>query len=103
MSDTDSDLTPSTAPAVAPATDTAAPRRGGMLGWLLALVVVAGVGYFAWRMQTDSDATVQSDERALHTQVDALVRDVAAARHDSDSLRARLDDAAKVNESLRGQ
>ncbi|TLY53420.1 MAG: hypothetical protein E6K53_01130 [Gammaproteobacteria bacterium] len=103
MSDMDSDLTPSAAPAATPATGTAAPRRSGTLGWLLALGVVVGAGYFTWRMQSDSDAAVQSDARALHAQVDAVARDVAATKHDNDSLRARLDDASKVNESLRGQ
>jgi len=102
MSDKDSDLTPSSA-SVAPSSSAAPPRRTGIFGWLLALGIVAGVGYFVWRLQADDDAAAQSDAQALRAHVDALARDVAAARHDSESLRARLDDAAKVNESLRGQ
>lgn len=102
MSDTDSDLTPPIS-TVASSSTGAAPRRMGTVGWLVALGVIAGVGYFVWRTQTDSDAVAQSNAQALRAQVDVLAHDVAAAKHDSDSLRTRLDDAAKVNESLRGQ
>lgn len=102
MSDTDSDLTPSPA-SVAPPSSRAAPRRTATFGWLLALGILAGAGWFVWRTQAGSDAAAQADAQALRAQVDALARDVAATKRDGDSLRARLADAAKVNESLRGQ
>ncbi len=100
MSDTDSDLTSS--PSSAAPSSTAAPRRAGTLGWLLALGIVAGVGWLVWREQAGNEAA-QTDAQTLRTQLDAVARDAASAKRDTDSLRARLDDAAKVNESLRGQ
>ena len=101
MSDTDSDLSSPIAAATVPAR--AAPRGTGILGWLLALAAVAAMGLFFWRTQTEGEAAAQADARGLRAQVDALARDVAAGKSDRDSLRARLDDATKVNESLRGQ
>ncbi|MEP6938370.1 MAG: uroporphyrinogen-III C-methyltransferase [Rudaea sp.] len=98
-------------PAVVQASRPQAPKRGGSLrwSWLLWLVVLGAAGYFFWQLQAveqGHDLAAHDEQAAaqkLRDQVDALQRDSAAARHDGEGLRARLDDAAKVNESLRGQ
>lgn len=84
-------------------------RRGGAFWWLLLLVVIAAAAYLFWRLQAieqGHDQSTQSEQaqaQKLREQVETLARSVDAARHDADGLRARLDDAAKVNESLRSQ
>ncbi|MGH8122371.1 MAG: uroporphyrinogen-III C-methyltransferase [Rudaea sp.] len=84
-------------------------RRNGALGWLWLLAIIVGAGYLYWRLQAiehghdQSAQNEQTQAQQLRAQVDALARSVEAIRRDDDGLRARLDDAAKVNESLRGQ
>jgi uroporphyrin-3 C-methyltransferase len=84
-------------------------RRGGAFAWLLLIVIVVVAAYGYWRLQTieqGHDLSTQSEQAAaqkLHEQADALQRSVEAMRQESSTLRARLDDTAKVNESLRGQ
>jgi uroporphyrin-3 C-methyltransferase len=84
-------------------------RGGGVFGWLLLLVIIAAAGYGYWRLRTieqghdQSTQTEQAQAQQVREQVEILQRSVDAAKHEADALRARLDDAAKVNESLRGQ
>ena len=100
-----------TPPPFAPApSPVVAPRRGAPgWSWLLWLLVLGAAGYFFWQLQTverGHDRAAQDEQAAvqkLRDQVDALQRESTASRHDGEGLRARLDDAAKVNESLRGQ
>jgi uroporphyrin-III C-methyltransferase len=88
----------------------AQPRRGsGAFGWLLLLVIIAAAGFGYWRLRTieqghdQSTQTEQAQAQHVREQVEALQRSVDAAKHEAETLRSRLDDAAKVNESLRGQ
>jgi uroporphyrin-3 C-methyltransferase len=84
-------------------------RRGGIVGWLVLLVLIAAAGYGYWyvrNLQSGHEASAQSERaamQALREQVEAVQHRVEVTQHDADALRARLDDAAKVNESLRGQ
>ncbi len=86
-----------------------AARQSGGWGWILWLVVLAVAGYIFWRVQTveQGQDRVAQDERTtvqkLRDQADALQREGATSRQDIGALRARLDDATKVNESLRAQ
>ena len=85
------------------------PRRGSAFGWLLLLAAIAGVALLYWRLQAleqGHDESAQSEQaqvQQLRTQIDTLQRSGEATRHETDALHARLDDAAKVNESLRAQ
>ena len=102
---------PVAGPTVPAEARTVAPPRTAARSWswLLWLLVVAAAGYFFWQLQTverGHDRAAQDEQAAvqkLRDQVDALQRESATVRHDGEGLRARLDDAAKVNESLRGQ
>jgi uroporphyrin-3 C-methyltransferase len=103
---------PAPAAAAAPPPDSPPParaRNGGAFGWLLLLVAIAAAAYLYWRLQAieqghdESAQSEQSQAQHLREQVEVLQRGVDATRHESETLRARLDDAAKVNESLRGQ
>ncbi len=104
--------TPGPAAPAAPTTSsvrTAPARASGGWSWILWLVVLAGAGYMFWRVQMiehGQDRVVQDEQttlQKLNDRTDALQHEVAAARHDSEALRARLDDSTKVNESLRAQ
>jgi len=122
MSDSDSEtrtppmtpeplIVPASGPTPSAGSRPQAPRSGAAFSWswLLWLLVVAAAGYFFWQLQTverGHDRAAQDEQAAvqkLRDQVDALQRESATARHDGEGLRARLDDTAKVNESLRGQ
>jgi uroporphyrin-3 C-methyltransferase len=122
MSDFDNDPAATDLPGLAHAPlgqTTAAPAAGagksaparatGGWSWILWLLVLAGAGYMFWRVQMvehGQDRVVLDEQttlQKLNDRTDALQREVAAARHDSEALRARLDDATKVNESLRAQ
>ena len=92
----------------APAAE-ARPRSGadsrGWIGLLLGLLALAAA-WLVWQTWNGSrtEQRAAQDERAqLSARVEALGRTAEQARRDADGLRARLDDAAKVNESLRAQ
>lgn len=84
-------------------------RRSGSLGWLLLILVAAAAAYGYWRLrgiEQGHEATVQNEASAtqkLRDEVQALQRSADAAKREAETLRTRLDDTAKVNESLRGQ
>jgi uroporphyrin-III C-methyltransferase len=92
-------------PEVLPATATPE-RRFGTILWIIAglsVVVVIGLIWQAWTSTEGEQRAAQDDMQQLAARVETLGRTVDQARRDADSLRARLDDAAKVNESLREQ
>jgi uroporphyrin-3 C-methyltransferase len=97
-----------------PAEDSPAPtparRRGaGGFGWLLLILVLAAAGYGYWRLrdiEQGHEATVRTETDAaqkLRDEVDALQRGAGTSKREAETLRMRLEDAAKINESLRGQ
>lgn len=86
------------------------PRRGtGGFGWLLLVLLLAAAGYGYWRLQgieQGHEATVQTETSAaqkLRDEVEALRRSADASKSEAQTLRTRLDDTAKVNDSLRAQ
>jgi len=86
------------------------PRRSaGGFGWLLLVLVVAAVAYGYWRLrgiEQGHEATVQTEASAaekLRDEVAALRLSADGAKREAETLRTRLDDTAKINESLRGQ
>jgi uroporphyrin-3 C-methyltransferase len=108
MSETDTPpAIPEPAPAVAPEPAAATPeRRLGTLVWLVAamgLVVIVGLIWQAWSTAEGEQRAAQDDRQQLAGRVEALARTAEQAHRDADGLRARLDDAAKVNQSLREQ
>jgi uroporphyrin-3 C-methyltransferase len=92
-------------PEAVPATATPE-RRFGTILWIIAglsVVVVIGLIWQAWTSTEGEQRAAQDDMQQLAARVETLGRTAEQARRDADSLRARLDDAAKVNESLREQ
>ena len=86
------------------------PRRSvGGFAWLLLILIIAAGGYGYWRLQgieQGHEENVQTEASAaqkLRDEVDALRRSADASKREAEALRSRLDDTAKVNESLRGQ
>jgi uroporphyrin-3 C-methyltransferase len=102
-----SDTTPETsAPATlqpAPAVPPPRPRAGAGPVLLIALIALALAGYVAWRQyaQGDRDSAVNADAQHLGIQVEALAHSVEQVRGSADTLRARIDDGAKVDKSVR--
>jgi len=79
-------------------------RHGG--AWLIAIVLLGAVGYLFWRVWTldvEQQRLAQTDIQQVDAQIAALARGAEQARRDTDTLRARLDDESKVNQSLREQ
>jgi uroporphyrin-III C-methyltransferase len=99
-----SDTTPE--PLALPAPPALAPRRraGSGLALLIALLALIGAGYVAWRqyaLESSRDGVVNADVQRLDTQVDALTHKLDQLRGNADTLRARMDDGAKVDQSER--
>jgi len=102
MSETEAHLAE---PEAVPATATPE-RRFGTILWIIAglsVVVVIGLIWQAWTATEGGQRAAQDDMQQLSARIETLGRTAEQARRDADSLRARLDDAAKVNESLREQ
>ena len=93
--------------AAAPALPAAQPRpRRHGVAWLIAIVLLGAVAYLFWRtgtLETEQQRLAQTDIQQVDAQIAALARGNEQARRDTETLRARLDDAAKVNQSLREQ
>ena len=108
MSETDdpsAPTTPATTPVNAPAP---APKRGngGAVIVAIILIALATAGYFAWQSWDAAQGRQQADQtdrQQLGVRVESVARSAEQAHRDADTLRARLDDAAKVNQSLREQ
>lgn len=81
-----------------------APRRGGGLTMLIALVALAAGGGALWiayslkQGQADVQAALRGD---VQTRVDELARGTEQRKRELDSMRARLTDADGVNKSVR--
>jgi uroporphyrin-3 C-methyltransferase len=109
MSDTDTPI-PAAAPASPespPAPPIAArPRSQRTLVALLVLCLATLAIYLVWhaRPPVDAERDAAVRERGqLRQLIEALTRSSEQARRDTDTLRARLDDSARVNDSLREQ
>ncbi|MFT3790378.1 MAG: uroporphyrinogen-III C-methyltransferase [Rudaea sp.] len=103
-------LPPASDAAATTSTPPPARRRGaGGFGWLLLILILAAGGYGYWRLQgieQGHEATAQSEVSAaqkLRDEVEALRHSADASKSEAQTLRTRLDDTAKVNESLRAQ
>jgi uroporphyrin-3 C-methyltransferase len=97
---------PEPAPAPSPIQPPTTPPGRRVLSALFLLGFAAAATYLVWQASRPSDAEHDSAaaERAqLRQRVEALTRSGEQARRDSDTLRARLDDSARVNDSLREQ
>lgn len=96
----------SPAPIVEPAPVAQVPPRRRVLVWITAIVLLGALGYLFWRtwvLDAEQQRLAQTDMQQVDAQIAALARGAEQARRDSDALRARLDDAGKVNQSLREQ
>jgi uroporphyrin-3 C-methyltransferase len=101
-----SDTTPETAaPAPPPISPDAParPRAGNGPVLLIALLALILAGYVAWRQyaQSGHDNAVSADAQHLGTQVETLAHSLEQVRGSADTLRARIDDGAKVDKSVR--
>lgn len=102
MSETTSDTS---LPVALPAPAVPSPHRaGGGLALLIALLALAGAGYVAWReytLESGRASAATADAQRGGALVEALTHTVEQLRGNADSLRARLDDDAKVDKSER--
>jgi len=92
-----------TAPAM-PATVVRVPPRGGSgaLAVLVALLALGLAGYAAWRDHVlENERASGADPQKLAAQLETLTHTVEQLRGNADSVRARLDDTAKVDKSER--
>ena len=96
-------------PAATPAPAPVRRRSASGFGWLLLILILAAAGYGYWRLQgieQGHEATVQTEASAaqkLRDEVEALRHSADASKSEAQALRTRLDDTAKVNDSLRAQ
>jgi len=82
------------------------PPRRHVAAWFVALALLGAVGYLFWRtwtLEAEQQRLAQTDIQQVDAQIAALARGAEQARRDAETLRARLDDAGKVNQSLREQ
>ncbi len=95
---------PETAASPPPAAP-ARPRRQ-VAPWLIAIALLGAVAYLFWRiwaLDAEQQRLAQTDIQQVDAQIAALARGNEQARRNTETLRARLDDAGKVNQSLREQ
>lgn len=84
----------------------APPPRRHAVAWLIAIVLLGAVGYLFWRtwvLDAEQQRLAQTDIQQVDARIAALARGAEQARRDTETLRARLDDEGKVNQSLREQ
>jgi uroporphyrin-3 C-methyltransferase len=75
---------------------------GSALAMLLALAALTLAGYAAWRGRVlETERAGAADPQRLAAQVEALTHSIEQLRGNADSVRARLDDTAKVDKSER--
>ena len=74
----------------------------GLIG-AMGVVVIIGLIWQSWSTSEGEQRAAQDEHEQLATRVEALARTSEQTHRDADGLRARLDDAAKVNQSLREQ
>ncbi len=98
MSDTTSETSLAAAPPAVAITP-AAPRAGNGAVMLIALLALILGGYVAWRQYAQSERN--ADMQHMGIQVEALTHSLEQLRGNADTLRARMDDGAKVNKSER--
>jgi uroporphyrin-3 C-methyltransferase len=82
------------------------PARGRIWIWIVLALAAGAIVYFVWQTWTAAQGQLRAaqDERSqLGVRIEALARTAEQARGNADSLRERLDDATKVNQSLRDQ
>lgn len=92
-------------PSVAPPAPVPATRRRGLFA-LAVIALLGALAYLSWRtwvLDVEQQRLAQTDLQQVDAQVAALTRGAEQARRDAESLRARLDDENKVNQSLREQ
>ena len=97
---------PEPAPAQEPAPAKPRARSRAWMIWLVLVLLGVVAAYFAWQTWIAAAGELhaaQDERKQLSARVDALGRTAEQARRAADSLRARLDDATKVNQSLREQ
>jgi len=81
-------------------------RRFGTLIWLIggmAVIVVLGLIWQNWSASDGEQRAADDERQQVASRIEALTRTTEQAHRDADGLRARLDDAVKVNQSLREQ
>ena len=102
MTETMPETTAPTTPAV-PAVAPPRPRSGNGPVLLIALMALALAGYVAWYQYSQSvrDSAVNADAQHLEAQVETLTHSLEQLRGNADTLRARMDDGAKVDKSER--
>jgi uroporphyrin-3 C-methyltransferase len=102
MSDTMPDTSLPAAPPAAPIAP-ARLRAGNGPVLLIAVLALIVAGYVAWHQyaQSGRDSAVNADAQHLGTQVEALSHSLEQLRGNADTLRARLEDGAKVDKSVR--
>jgi uroporphyrin-III C-methyltransferase len=100
MSETESPVAVVEPPVPAPA------RWRHGLFWIAAIALLGALAYLWWRtlaLDAEQQRLAQTDLQQVDAQIAALTRGAEQARRDVESLRARLDDENKVNQSLREQ
>jgi len=97
---------PVAAPSTPPSPPPMSPPRRHVAAWFIALALLGAVGYLFWRtwmLEAEQQRLAQTDIQQVDAQIAALARSAEQARRDAETLRARLDDEGKVNQSLREQ
>jgi uroporphyrin-3 C-methyltransferase len=81
-------------------------RRFGTLIWLIGgmgVIVILGLIWQNWNASDGEQRAADEGRQQVASRIEALARTTEQAHRDADGLRARLDDAVKVNQSLREQ
>jgi len=97
---------PVAAPSTPPSPPPMSPPRRHVAAWFIALALLGAVAYLFWRtwmLEAEQQRLAQTDIQQVDAQIAALARGAEQARRDTETLRARLDDEGKVNQSLREQ